>query len=578
MKNLFNTLALCVICSTSFAQNINLFPDSLHMPFIYGVASGDPTDSSVVLWTAVAYDSTNATQVIHWQLASDSTFSVILKSDSVPANSYSGYAVKADITGLQPYTKYCYRFSLNGQYSVTGFTKTAPGQAADSLTFAQVSCSSLFSGYFNAYRQIANNRAVDAVIHVGDFVYATADPQERIRIPQPEPVKPRSLEEWNHCYRLYLLDPDLREARRMHPWIQIWDNHEIDTDSTLGISTKAFIDFNPVRRPSQDSTRMWRKLSYGSLADVFIVDDFQYAGNDTFASGGEKMLTDEQMYWLQNGLNSSIATWKILGISKLFSQWDLGSFTSLLPGGGFNNSWDGYPESRDSMLYFLSQHQINNPVLLSGDLHMNVVSDIALNPFDSTLYNRQTGMGGLGIEINGVSVTRGNVDESGISSSNAQTFHTFSYELNPQQQYLNMFDHGYNTVTLFADRLIARFYLCPILNITNSIILDTVLYCKAGENHWSREMQLSVVDALPAMLVSVSPNPSATGLFFINLPSDNNPLLVEVWDNLGKKCFSRQFSQGGLQELNHEPLASGIYLVSVSNSTGKRTNLKIVSQ
>lgn len=572
MKKAFSALAFSFIGLLSFAQSINLYPDSLHQPFIYGVTSGDPTDSSVMIWTALADDSNNTPQTITWQLAGDSLFSSILKTDSMVTDRSHAYTIKADVSGLMPFTKYYYRFRSGNQYSVTGFTETAPVQTPDSLHFALVSCSSLFSGYFNAYRQIANNPAINAIIHVGDFIYDFIDPQERVRIPQPEPPNPVTLEDWNNRYRLYLLDPDLREARRRHPWIQIWDNHDLKKNSSLGICSKAFLDFTPVRKPSSDSTRIWRKLSYGPMIDIFMVDDYQYAGRDSFADGNKKMVPDDQFNWLLNGLDSSQAVWKILAVSKYFSPWELGTFAGLLPGGGLSNSWQGYPESRDSVLTHIARHPINNPVVVSGDLHMNIESDLALNPFDSTQYNRLTGSGGLGIEINGTSISRGNLDESGIPASGAHNIDSFSFSLNPQQRYLNLFDHGYALLTFNSDSLIARMMLCPILQLTDSQITDTVLFCRAGDNHWLRTLNpAGIREPVAQSSLSVSPNPAHSELYLRSYPEINSD--IEIWNALGESVMKASHRK----KLDISNLPEGIYFLILKDENNYRA-VKFVKQ
>ncbi|MCW3127296.1 MAG: hypothetical protein JWO03_2954 [Bacteroidetes bacterium] len=564
MKKVSGILALCLFCFFASAQNLNLYPDSLHAPFIYGVTSGDPTDTSVMIWTALPVDPADTAHLVSWQLATDSTFSAVLQSGTLLIGGYTSYTGKVDIQGLRPYTKYCYRFRADGAYSVTGFTQTAPDNAPDSLQFALMSCSSLYSGYFNAYRQVARNASINAIIHVGDFIYDFIDPQERIRIPQPEPQQPVTLDDWRDRYRLYLLDPDFREARRMHPWIQIWDNHELH-GGHFGICSKAFFEFSPVRRPSAtDSTQIWRKLSYGQMADIFMTDDWQYADRDTFADGGKKMMLDPQTHWLLDGLDSSHAVWKIIAVSKLFSPWNLGGLN--LPGGGLDDSWDGYPESRDSLLANIARRHINNPVFVSGDLHMNIVSDIALNPFDSTAYDRATGAGGIGVEVNGISISRGNVDESGISPSAGPGLIQASFGLNPQQQYLNLFDNGYALLTLNNDSLISRMQLCPILMLSDTQITDRVLYCRANDNHWLRTATPTAVRGSDTFLpFSVYPNPS-TGQWMFTTRSNLTGSQIEVTNAEGQLIYKNNVSRNETKINISGP--AGLYFLRVSAPGG----------
>ena len=586
MRKIYLIAAFILITSISRAQislgvqdSIRMWPDSSHAPFIFGLTSGDPTDTSVIIWTAIPYDTTQATHTLYWQLAADSTFTTILQADSISINNSTAYAAKVDVQGLQAFTRYCYRFSEGSSYSAIGYTQTAPDSAhsADSLSFALVSCSSLYSGFFNAYRQIAENPGINAIIHVGDWIYDFIDPQERVRLPQPEPVEPVSLAQWRDRYRLYLLDPDLREARRHKPWIQVWDNHDVNknNDSSINICTRAYWEFSPVRRPSTtDSLRIWRKVPYGPLADIMIIDDWVFAGDDTFPDGRKKMLPDEQYQWIINQMDSSKAIWKLVPMSKLFSHWELGPFTNSLPGSGLTHEWEGYPECRDSLLSNIQTQHINNSVFLSGDLHIYNIDDLALNPFDSTQYDGATGAGGLGVEVNGISVSRGNFDESGIT---AQGLEGASMNLNPQQRYLNLYDNGYAILTFNKDSLIARMMICPILAVTDSQRTGATLYCRTNDNHWLR------FDTLPNGIKPISadnpiaafPNPSLDGRWQLRADPSFIGAAISVVSDEGQLVYTTTVS-GAKTPINMTDVPGGVYFLSVTGPTGTRYSTKLV--
>lgn len=552
----FLSLIATALSTAAQNQSINLYPDSLHAPFIYGVASGDPTDTSVVLWTAIEPDSASQVSTIDWQLATDSTFATIVRSGQGLADSSSGFAYKVYVDSLAAYTHFCYRFGVNSAWSVTGFTITAPSGPTDSLQFAVVSCSSLFSGYFNGYRQISRLHNLNAVIHLGDYIYDFVDPEERVRIPQPEPPNPSSLNDWRNRYKLYALDPDLREARRRHPWIQIWDNHEVKPGGPK-IRVRAFEEFNPIRVPDvADSSRDWRRLNYGTLVDIVMIDMNTFPDVDTLQTGARMIMTRPQYTWLLNQLDSSNAEWKILGSGKMFSPWYLGAFGNLLPGAGLGETWNGYPENRDSLLAFVADHHINNLVVVSGDLHMNISSDLARNPFDSTQYNPRTGLGALGVEMMGTSISRGNLDESGVPANLAPSLNTFSLDSNPQQVYTNMFDHGYAILKLNADSMTATMNLCPILMLSDSQNVEATLVCKAGENRWHRTFATGI-NVLDNMVqgFNIYPNPTSDVLYIA--PTTSKPWQTELVDLQGKVLFTGS----NTTQISTQSLANGEYLV-----------------
>jgi hypothetical protein len=123
---------------------------------------------------------------------------------------------------------------------------TAAAGAASHLRFAVASCSSLYSGWFNAYRRIAERRDRDAMIQLGDYIYDFVDEQERVRVPPSGTVEGLSdVASHRRRHAQYLSDPDLRLARQAHPWIMLWDNHDLSrTPPEYGGGVQAYREWN----------------------------------------------------------------------------------------------------------------------------------------------------------------------------------------------------------------------------------------------------------------------------------------------------------------------------------------------
>jgi alkaline phosphatase D len=275
-KLLLSAAALCVAIAPVCSQSLNLNLDNAHAPFVYGVASADPSENSVLIWTAVAPEVSLHNATITWQISADSLFASVLNNGTLTIDSGKGYTVKTDVTGLSQGSTYYYRFEHAGNYSSVGITYTAFSSSLDSMKFGLVSCSSLFSGYFNAYRQMAAMPGMRALVHVGDVIYDGVDPEEEVRVPEgaEEDLRDSILEDWRARHRLYLSDPDFREARRKFPWIVTWDNHDVYR-SNPATGAKAFREFVPFREDETDSTKVYRKVSMGPLVDFFMID-YQY--------------------------------------------------------------------------------------------------------------------------------------------------------------------------------------------------------------------------------------------------------------------------------------------------------------
>lgn len=235
MRTLIYCLFIQVsICSSAVAQWDTLpnrmFADTLHTPFLYGVASGDPTHQSVIIWTKTEPELTDSIANVSWQIADDEEMTNIIQSGSSTTSANKDWTVKIEVNDLLPHKFYYYRFvDLEGRHSATGRTKTAPTKNTnvEKLNFAVTSCSSIYSGYFNAYARIAERNDIDLWIHLGDYIYDFVDQDEQVRVPYPSPIDPQTKTEFWQRHRYYLLDPDLRAVRQQQPIAALWDNHDI---------------------------------------------------------------------------------------------------------------------------------------------------------------------------------------------------------------------------------------------------------------------------------------------------------------------------------------------------------------
>src|ERR1043166_3651508 len=208
--------------------------------FRHGVASGDPLTDRVMLWTRVtppAVRSATGPLDVRWQIARDERLSTIVASGTAQAAGERDYTVKVDVGNLEPGHTYYYAFDTGGERSPIGRTKTLPA-AIDRVRFASVSCSNYPAGYFNVYRCLANRADLDAVIHLGDYIYEFAngvygDGTSTHRVPQPE-KEAITLSDYRARYATYRSDVDLQEAHRQHPFIVVWDDHELANDAWSG--------------------------------------------------------------------------------------------------------------------------------------------------------------------------------------------------------------------------------------------------------------------------------------------------------------------------------------------------------
>jgi len=478
----------------------NMYGDTINAPFYYGVASGDPLSDRVLIWTKITPTDTqlNDTLIVNWEISGYQDFSDILATGTLQASPETNFTVQTDVTGLSANTHYYYRFiDVTGANSATGRTKTLPETTPNDFQIAVASCSSVFSGYFNAYQRIAQRNEVDLVIHLGDYIYDYADSDEEVRMPIPTPTVPSSMEEWHWRHEYYLLDPDLRAARQQHPWMVIWDNHDLSASAApeTNEAIVAFKNYVPIRNiPDAPIEQIYKKISIGNLVDIFMLDILLYRDieilDDSEGVIAYSLLGTAQYEWLTNELANSTAKWRLMANQNMMGGW----FTNGLPAIGpvpdgpvfDDSSWDGYTFEREMFLNFLIDNSIENNIMLSGDAHISVAMDLSPYPLDSTYYNPLTGEGAIGVEFLPTSISRGNFDEFGLPSTLINGVSNASMNVNPHHVYFQITEHGYGLLHLAADSCVAEYWYSEILAPSDDEILGAAFVVRDGENHWDR--------------------------------------------------------------------------------------------
>ncbi len=406
-------------------------------PFQLGVASGDPTAAGVVLWTRLAprplaadgYGGLPTGAVdVHWQLAADERFRRVMRTGRTVARRASGGSVHVEVDGLRPGTEYFYRFRAAGEVSPVGRTRTAPAPGALSapLTFGAASCAHYEHGYFTAYRRLAEQDP-DLVIHLGDYMYEYAPGRYRAAgglVRTHTEGKCQTLADYRRRHAQYKSDPDLRAAHAAAPWVVVWDDHELennwagDSPGSPGVpgfarrkqaAMRAYYENMPLRRsarPRNGTIRLYRRLSWGGLADFHVLDTRQYRADQPCHDGaradcdvrlqqGRALAGPAQLRWLEAGLRTGTARWDVLAQQIFLAQRD----TRLGPGRQvLLDTWDGYTAERDRLFRRIRSAGTRNPVVLTGDIHTAYASDL-LTDFDDPASAR------VGVELVTTSIT-----------------------------------------------------------------------------------------------------------------------------------------------------------------------------
>lgn len=275
--------------------------------FLHGVASGDPLRDRVILWTRASPRSADAAAVsVEWEMAEDTDFQRGVLRGVVTTNSARDFTVKVDVTGLRPNTEYLYRFRCGDQVSATGRARTLPVGRVSEMVLAVASCSLYSTGFFNAYRDIAELERIDLVLHLGDYIYEYGGGPDQLgmsigqkigRAPTPA-HEARTLADYRERHACYKRDADLQAAHARAPWICVWDDHETANDAWSGgaqnhqaeegvwsdrrdAAVRAFYEWIPIREPEPGTSLLAinRTFELGDLATLIMVEN-RFLGRD----------------------------------------------------------------------------------------------------------------------------------------------------------------------------------------------------------------------------------------------------------------------------------------------------------
>jgi alkaline phosphatase D len=392
-------------------------------PFRLGVASGDPNPDGAVLWTRLAPDPlavdgrggmADRTVEVGWQVAEDDGFTRVVREGKVPATPELGHSVHAEVTGLRPGREYFYRFRAGSDISPVGRARTAPapGARVDELALAFASCQCWYEGFYTAYRHMAAED-LDFVVYLGDYQYEY-DVGEHggvrgMRLDESFRRETVTLPEYRNRYALTKLDADLQAAHAAFSWITTWDDHEVENNwagelaepdedgfpdgdrdffrARKAAAFQAHYEHMPLRlpqRPSGASTRLYRRLGFGGLLDLHVLDTRSFRSDQVpDTTTGERhdpartLLGDAQERWLLDGAGGSTAVWNVLANQTLVAQADHDPDPAATRFG--NDLWDGYPAARRRLLVGLHERGVANPIVLTGDIHRSVVCDLMLD-------------------------------------------------------------------------------------------------------------------------------------------------------------------------------------------------------
>jgi len=373
-------------------------------PFALGVASGDPTQTSICLWTRLAPEPLDGGGLPHtpaevtWDLSTQADFSKNVQSGRVYAWPEFAHVAKPKVEGLQPGRTYFYRFRFGKHESRVGQFRTAPAAGDERpVRFGVVSCNRYEDGWFHAFRHLCQDE-VDFVFHAGDYIYEKASKPNRMRQHLGEACY--SLEDYRLRYAQYKLDPDLQDLHAATAFVATWDDHEVagnwaGAHDKLGTPDEVFamrraaafqayweaMPFDvPLPKPGGE-LKLYRSFQYGDKINFLVLDGRQYRGDQACGDTttrlckealepGRSMLGKAQEAWMERQITKARQKWNIIGqqVPPFTMDYDPGESQLVTM-----DKWDGYPEAQKAFNQLLSRAEAPS-VTLSGDAHQHLAA------------------------------------------------------------------------------------------------------------------------------------------------------------------------------------------------------------
>lgn len=585
-------LFLVALSGNVLAQT-SISPLDCVAPFYHGVASGDPLQDRVIIWTRVTPLDFTAPVVVEYKVATDTNMLNVVSSGSVLTDGAKDFTVKVDVTGLEADHYYFYEFTALQAHSARGRTKTAPSASIDSLRFALVSCANLEAGYFNVYEALTQRNDFEAVLMLGDYIYeyetggySPNGSIDRIFEPSNEII---TIDDYRLRYSVYHMDKNLQKLHQNFPWICVWDDHESANDSFEGgaenhnagegfwsdrklYAQKAYFEWLPIREKAPGNVEIFRTFNYGNLVDLFMVDTRLNGRQEQGVNVNDPnrtMLGMNQYDWLIDELDNSTAQWKIMGNQVVFAPITVFGIPIN------EDAWDGYPAERQKVLNHLTTNDIDNFVVLTGDIHT------------SWAFNIKNGSDARGVEFVTPSVTSPGspVDVGGILQIE-----------NPHIKYVELTKRGYVILDINTQRIQGDWYYINTIDDFNdpSQSWGTSYYSNSGQNQLNSTTTVSFagpqynvyraplcprpyevgleVEELTPEIIAIYPVP-VSGVLTVQFAALHSGVhTIEILSNDGRIVQSQNtsavFGIAQVTKIDLSELDNGLYVLRMTDSSG----------
>jgi alkaline phosphatase D len=456
--------------------------------FAYGVASGEVTRSSVRLWT-------------HWTGEGPLHLSVhdgdhVVTETEIAEEPDQEHVFRAVVDGLDPDVRYDYVFSSEVSETAGSF-RTLPPDGVP-VRFAVLTCAKYNSGFFNAYRDVAERDDLHFVMHVGDYIYEAGNtprgnqtPGADIGRPFQPPGECITHDDYMTRYAQYRSDPDLQAAHARHAFWQTLDDHELADNAWAGGAEdhhededgpwadrvrgalQAWEYWTPTAvRPTRGDA-VGRSFTIGELAQVLILETRLHRDSPTLPPERRSELGAEQRDRIATALRDATTAWTVVACPSVITSLHrpglpddvadaLRTLKLMEPSGEdapYHDLWGGFSGERD----WLVEQMAGSPskvVVVSGDVHIGLDSDL-------TIGDRVAAR-----EWTAPSISSQNLDDKKGWRRNVESAPVVAHlvEALPHVHWTDLDSHGYTVVTVDTDEAGCEWYaVADILRSTDEV-------------------------------------------------------------------------------------------------------------
>src|SRR3954447_20817432 len=444
--------------------------------FAYGVASGEVTRSSVNLWTHCT-----APGPLHLSVRDGDH--VVIDAE-VAEEPDQPHVFRTTVDGLDPDVRYDYVFSSEEDEAAGSFRSLPPDGVP--LRFAVLTCAKYNSGYFNAYRSVAERDDLHFVLNVGDYIYEAGNtprgnqtPGADIGRPFEPPGECLTLDDYMTRYRQYRSDPDLLACHARHAFWQTLDDHELADNAWAGGAEDRHEDedgpwadrvraallaweyWTPTRlRPSRGDD-VGRSFDVGDLVQVLILETRLHRDAPTAPGATRSELGAEQRGRIEAALRDTTAEWTLFACPSVITSLHrpglpddvadaLRTLKLMEPSGEdapYHDLWGGFSGERERRMRQMAGSP-SQVVVVSGDVHIGLDSDLLV---DDRVVAR---------EWTTPSITSQNLDDKKGWQRNVESAPVVAHLVQalPHVHWTDLDSHGYTVVEVRRGQATCEWY------------------------------------------------------------------------------------------------------------------------